>query len=201
MSDLDRTLRWCTRYWRRTKVPRSAIADMRVELESHLRDAAAEGRPVAPVVGGDLQAFAERWAQEYRPPYAVPGVGARVGPAILSLLVAMSMFFLSFLIPTGSAAVTEVCCPRRVVEGPVETIGSGLALVWIMMAIAALTLVAAVLFLAGRLMTASLLAAAAAPLTLVTPPPLLATGLLIAAFVWGQWGLRRSESRAAAGVP
>jgi membrane protein implicated in regulation of membrane protease activity len=40
---------------------------MRAELEAHLRQAVADGRAVADVVGDDPAAFAEAWAVEQRP--------------------------------------------------------------------------------------------------------------------------------------
>ena len=58
----------CETYWRTTKVPADAIAEMRVELEAHLREAAAANKPPESVVGNDLTAFAEAWASEYRLP-------------------------------------------------------------------------------------------------------------------------------------
>jgi len=54
----------CERYWARTGIPGSAVVAMRAELESHLRQAAAEGKPPETVVGADLAAFAEAWARE-----------------------------------------------------------------------------------------------------------------------------------------
>ncbi len=39
---------------------------MAVELRSHLQDAISEGKDAESVVGGDLEAFAEEWADAYR---------------------------------------------------------------------------------------------------------------------------------------
>lgn len=58
----------CERYWRETGVSDAAVTDMRRELESHLREAAAAGKSPAVVVGDDIPAFAESWAAEQRGP-------------------------------------------------------------------------------------------------------------------------------------
>lgn len=58
----------CERYWRSTGVPPVTVAEMRNELETHLREANAAGKSVDDVVGQDLAAFAEDWAAEYRGP-------------------------------------------------------------------------------------------------------------------------------------
>jgi membrane protein implicated in regulation of membrane protease activity len=60
----------CDRYWLETKVPRSVSMAMKLELESHLHDAAAAGKEPATVVGDDLASFAESWASEFRSPAA-----------------------------------------------------------------------------------------------------------------------------------
>jgi membrane protein implicated in regulation of membrane protease activity len=60
----------CERYWLETKVPRSVSTAMKLELESHLHEAAAAGKSPDTVVGTDLAAFAESWAAEYRSPAA-----------------------------------------------------------------------------------------------------------------------------------
>lgn len=60
----------CERYWLETKVPRSVSSAMKLELESHLHEAAAAGKDPATVVGTDLASFAESWAAEFRSPAA-----------------------------------------------------------------------------------------------------------------------------------
>jgi membrane protein implicated in regulation of membrane protease activity len=67
---IDRILADCERYWLETKVPRSISNAMKLELESHLYEAASAGKDPASVVGGDLAQFAETWASEYRSPAA-----------------------------------------------------------------------------------------------------------------------------------
>ncbi len=64
--DIARVVADCERYWKATGVPRQAAAEMRLELELHLAQAAAEGRSVETVLGDDVAAFAETWAAEYR---------------------------------------------------------------------------------------------------------------------------------------
>jgi len=65
-AEITRIVADCVRYWRETRVPRRAIAEMRLELEQHLIEADAEGRSPERVVGTDLAEFAESWASEYR---------------------------------------------------------------------------------------------------------------------------------------
>lgn len=56
----------CVRYWTETRVPRGAVAEMRLELTNHLAQAEAEGRSAAQVVGTEPAEFAEMWAAEHR---------------------------------------------------------------------------------------------------------------------------------------
>lgn len=67
---INRILADCERYWLETRVPRSVSNAMKLELESHLYEAAAAGKAPATVVGSDLAQFAESWAAEYRSPSA-----------------------------------------------------------------------------------------------------------------------------------
>ena len=66
MTEAQRTIDDCVRYWIDTGVPDAAIDDMRRELTAHLEAAEADGRPVATVVGPDPAGFAEAWASERR---------------------------------------------------------------------------------------------------------------------------------------
>ncbi|MEX1004864.1 MAG: NfeD family protein [Acidimicrobiia bacterium] len=61
-GDLARIAADCDRYWRETGVPRRARTQMRLELEQHLEDAAADGRPASAVIGSNVARFAEEWA-------------------------------------------------------------------------------------------------------------------------------------------
>lgn len=63
---ISRLVAECGEYWIRTHVPRRAVREMQAELETHLREAAAAGKPPQTVVGPDLAAFAEEWAAEQR---------------------------------------------------------------------------------------------------------------------------------------
>ncbi len=54
------------RFWRETRVPPKAISEMRLELDQHLDEAAAEGHTLEDVIGRDPAAFAESWAAEHR---------------------------------------------------------------------------------------------------------------------------------------
>ena len=65
MTDLiDEIVEDCRIYWHEVDVPKSTARDMSAELESHLREAAAEGRDPHDVIGGDLASFAAGWANE-----------------------------------------------------------------------------------------------------------------------------------------
>lgn len=56
----------CERYWRGAGIKRRVAAEMRAELEQHLVEAAADGRPLEAVVGADTAAFAVEWAAATR---------------------------------------------------------------------------------------------------------------------------------------
>jgi membrane protein implicated in regulation of membrane protease activity len=58
----DRVVDEVVHYWLEAGLPRSAVAEMRIELEQHLVEAAAEGRSPEQVVG-DRARFAEEWAE------------------------------------------------------------------------------------------------------------------------------------------
>ncbi len=60
---VDDVVAACERYWREARLGRRTVADMRAELEAHLREAAAEGKTPEDVVGADLADFAQTWAQ------------------------------------------------------------------------------------------------------------------------------------------
>jgi membrane protein implicated in regulation of membrane protease activity len=62
----------CERYWRAAGIGPRTAAEMRAELEAHLRQAVADGRTIADVVGDDPAGFAEAWAAEERPARAMP---------------------------------------------------------------------------------------------------------------------------------
>ena len=66
LAEIARIVADCERYWHEARVPRRAVAEMRLELEQHLNEAVAAGSPPAVVVGADLAGFAEAWASEYR---------------------------------------------------------------------------------------------------------------------------------------
>jgi membrane protein implicated in regulation of membrane protease activity len=54
----------CERYWREAGLSPGAISEMVSQLDHHLREAAAAGKPLDSVVGTDLRGFAEAWAAE-----------------------------------------------------------------------------------------------------------------------------------------
>ncbi len=62
----------CERYWRAAGIGPRTAAEMRAELEAHLRQAVADGRTAADVVGDDPAGFAEAWAAEQRPARVMP---------------------------------------------------------------------------------------------------------------------------------
>lgn len=64
--NIEQVVDGCVDYWKDTGVDPQAVAEMRTELESHLHEAAAAGKPLESVVGPDLEVFAEAWAVEAR---------------------------------------------------------------------------------------------------------------------------------------
>ncbi len=65
MADRNSVVAEVERYWLEAGLGKDDVADMRAELETHLDEAAAEGRSVDDVVG-DRASFAENWARERR---------------------------------------------------------------------------------------------------------------------------------------
>ena len=63
-AGISRIVASCERYWREAGLSSGVIAVMTGQLEEHLREAAAAGRPLDSVVGKDLRDFAEAWAAE-----------------------------------------------------------------------------------------------------------------------------------------
>lgn len=191
-DEIGRTVSACARYWRRTRVPRTSVGEMRSELEQHLHEAIAEGKSVASVVGPDVTAFAEAWAREYRPPLVRPRPWPGLGPAVLAFLVGISMVFYSFAIPTRVVAESQVCCPPRIVDRTVESVPWGQALFWIAIGVAALTIVAGILLLLSRFSWASgvLVLAAIGAFNPATYP---ASVLLLVTLIWSLWILRRGR--------
>ena len=61
-GELARIAADCDRYWRENGVPRRARTQMRLELEQHLEEAAADGRPASAVIGTNVARFAAEWA-------------------------------------------------------------------------------------------------------------------------------------------
>lgn len=69
VADINTTLNACELVWRQQSIAAATIAEMRAELESHLREAVSAGKSPDAVVGQDIKAFARSWA----------GVGAERG--------------------------------------------------------------------------------------------------------------------------
>jgi hypothetical protein len=187
----------CVDYWRRTGVPRSAVAGMREELERHLRDAVEEGRSVDSVTGPDVLGFAEEWAREFRPAGAIPRPVDGRGPAFLALAAAALSFFsvLAVGVFAGTGTVIEVCCPRRVIEQGGSAIESEM-LIWalLILTVAVVGTLAAVFLFRGRLRLGGGIAFIAAPLALLTPVNVIACGLLVGAGAWAMSRARRAET-------
>ena len=202
MSDTDRTVRICTRYWRRTGVPRTAREEMRSELEAHLHAAEAEGKPVRSVVGEDLTVFAESWASEHRVLRASPPMWIRIGPMVLALVVAAALFGLSTVIPVSSVGETRVCCPERIVERTVETDPGARFFVQSLLIGAALAAASGVLILLGRRYLAAATLGAATVLCMFSPMTWIPGLILLASLGWTLWVFRQpAPARATAGVP
>lgn len=65
-QQITRIIEDCEVYWLLRNVPRVKVDDMRLELEQHLRDAARDGKPLEAVIDGEVEDFAEAWADENR---------------------------------------------------------------------------------------------------------------------------------------
>ncbi|MGH2683317.1 MAG: hypothetical protein ACRDIX_08810 [Actinomycetota bacterium] len=189
----------CVEYWRKTGVPRSGVAGMREELERHLRDAVTEGKSAESVVGPDVLAFAEEWAQEYRGPGVMLRAVDGTGPAFLALatgvLLLLSIGTLGAYV--GGGAI-EVCCPRTVVETGPSLEPSALLWIGFTTAVALLSLVGAVALFRKRLRLGGGVLLVATPLALLTPMHVFAAGMLLGAAAWAFARARRAEPSAAA---
>lgn len=73
-NEIQQIVSECEQYWIQTRVPEAAVAEMKAELEGHLRDAQAAGKAPETVIGRRVTDFAEAWASEYRirPPFDPP---------------------------------------------------------------------------------------------------------------------------------
>jgi hypothetical protein len=187
----------CVEYWRRTGVPRSTVADMREELERHLRDAVAEGKTVASVIGPDILAFAEEWAGEYRPMSRIQAPPSGLGPGLLALGAGILILFslLGIGVYAGGGTTLESCCPRQVFDQG-DTVISGAMLIWLLVVLAAgvFSIVGAVLMLRGRLRTGGWFAVAAIPLALLTIVHVIAAAMLAGAAAWAFVRAKRAEA-------
>lgn len=54
----------CRWQWTKMRMPQDGIEDMTELLEQHIEDATRDGKPVEAVVGPDVEAFAEAWAED-----------------------------------------------------------------------------------------------------------------------------------------
>lgn len=62
MRDRSAVVDEIERYWIEAGLPKSRVAEMRIELDQHLTDAEQEGRTLEDVVGKNPGVFAESWA-------------------------------------------------------------------------------------------------------------------------------------------
>lgn len=74
-QEIGMTVDWCVILWGASGIPVERVAEMKGELETHLREALHDGKTVDEVTGGDVGAFAGAWAVEDRPRMTL---GARV---------------------------------------------------------------------------------------------------------------------------
>jgi hypothetical protein len=142
----------CEQYWKRTGVPREAIRDMKLELETHLRDALEDGRSLESVVGDEM-AFAETWAREFRAPWRLLDRRSRVAPALAGLAAGLLDGLLAFSI--AMPVSSQSCCPTRVTvlqPGADEYI-----FFWVTVAVSLLALAGAVSMITGRARVAAFL--------------------------------------------
>lgn len=89
-QEIGMTVDWCVILWGANGIPVERVAEMKGELEDHLREALRDGKSVDEVTGGNVTDFAAAWAVENRPPMTL---GARLVER--AWLLAMSAIFLS----------------------------------------------------------------------------------------------------------
>lgn len=77
----------CRIHWRFTDVPDARADEMQEELETHLREAVANGRSIENVVGENEIAFADEWAREARTKRGALGWTFEIGWALASGIV------------------------------------------------------------------------------------------------------------------
>lgn len=185
-GSIEATVRACERYWRRTGVPRDAVEDMRGELEAHLLEAAAAGRPAVSVIGTDVEAFAEEWAREFRSPVRAPR-GGGAGPVVLAVIAGFLCVLIALMIPASSTTTVTECCPERVVEVSSDGSGAGLAIALLLIAAGVLALAGAWALRREQLKIGAMLLGVAAAGAVVTPLGLVAALLLVIAAIWTLW--------------
>lgn len=112
MTDLtsEQVVERCRTYWLGSGIDQNAVADMALELRSHLQEATAAGKSIESVTGGDITAFAKEWAgaSDTPPPTTAQGtptgslprtgsntasIGLALGSIAIILLVAAVAFF------------------------------------------------------------------------------------------------------------
>ena len=89
-QEIGMTVDWCVILWGANGIPVERVAEMKGELEDHLREALRDGKSVDEVTGGSVTDFAAAWAVENRPPMTL---GARLVER--AWLLAISAIFLS----------------------------------------------------------------------------------------------------------
>ena len=89
-QEIGMTVDWCMILWGANGIPVERVAEMKGELEDHLREALRDGKTVDEVTGGDVGAFAGTWAVEDRPPITLRERGME-----WAWMLAMSAIFVS----------------------------------------------------------------------------------------------------------
>lgn len=194
--EVDATVRSCESYWKRTGVPRSAIPDMRMELQSHLREAVADGKSLDSVVGDEV-AFAEEWAREFRAPMVPIERKILIRAAMAGVAVAIINGLHFFFMAMRTYSVR--CCPRRVVE--VYAAWPEILLFWLTLVVAVFALAGSVSMAFGRPRLAAFLWGVVIVPSLMTPGTWVVTILLVLAvlgarkFFTRPLGTSRQEQR------
>ncbi len=158
-ESIEDVVKRCERSWRRSGVPKRAIASMNEDLAQHLRDAQADGRPVSDVVGPDVEAFAATWAGANpsalprRRPYGPAYVAFATGVVQLLSVLAISVYSST---SSGGSTSTSVDA-------------AGLLMVCLTIVAGSLAIAGAVVMLRRSVPVGGGLLIAAAPLSLLTP--------------------------------
>lgn len=128
-DQIELVVKDCVFYWKTdTRIPADRAHEMGEELEQHLWAAVEDGKTVDSVVGPDIDAFAEEWAEEDHPPPTAADraveivfgisafftIAAGLGHILgWDLYVPLSWFLVLFLLGVGTWFIQKVIASIR----------------------------------------------------------------------------------------